>query len=43
MFGVLIHLGVLECCVLFSGHCEFDLKPWPKCKKRMSTRGHIVF
>ena len=28
-FGVRIHLGVLECHILFAGHCDLDL--WPQC------------
>ena len=26
-FGVWIHLGVAECCILFSGHFDLDLCP----------------
>ena len=28
-FGVWIHLGMAECRVPFSGHCELDLDLWP--------------
>ena len=32
-FSVCIHLGVSECCLLFSGHCDLDL--WISSRKIM--------
>ena len=43
-FGVWIHLGMAECRVPFSGHCDLDLDLWPSfCNNRVRSISLILF